>query len=79
MGIATEVLTTERGNEISYFLHCPPLMGCFELFERLQAFELRKDSLDEWSKDMFKKQMERDLAMYELDIPKILNENHFDS
>lgn len=68
MPIHTEVITTETGNQISYSLCFPPLMGCADLIRRLQNFEFTKETLDDWSINMFEKELLRDLDLYELDL-----------
>ena len=69
MNIDTFVFTFSSGNTISYHLQLTPLTALCGSIEELLEFENKKDSMDDYSKEIFLDMFEYDhKSYYNLDI-----------
>ena len=69
MNIDVQILTFPLGNTISYHLRLNPLMPLRGCIEELIEFENKKDSMDDYSKELFENMFEhRHKSYFNLDI-----------
>ncbi len=68
MPVRTEILTFDKGTQISYYLCLSQLSAFSETIEKIQNFELSKANKTQWKIDLFESTYEKDLKRFDLNL-----------
>ena len=68
MPVRTELLTFEKGTQITYYLCLSQLAALAENIEKIIIFELSKANKTQWEIDLFESTYEKDLKRFALNI-----------
>ena len=66
--ISIEMLTDERGTQISYTLRLSSLMAISPIIIKIQEYESNRDEMTDWDSKMFEMQYEEYLKNYNIDF-----------